>query len=634
MADLFDGKGDHDADSQIFGCLNPQEPKSFFLFAGAGSGKTRSLVIALEKARERYRQYFRVSRKKIAVITYTNAACDEIGRRIDFDPLFAISTIHRFAWELIRPYQIDIKTWIRATLLSDIAELQDLINGGRPGTKTALDRQIRIERKKERLGYLDQIVQFVYSPDDENDTRDSLNHAEVIQIAASFLGEKPLMQTILIQRFPILFIDESQDTKKELIESLLGVQKKFSKHFSLGLFGDTMQRIYNDGKADLGQHLPDDWLTPSKEINYRCPVRVITLINKIREKTDKRNQVPSDMNNIGIVRLFIVDRKNISGKATLENAVAEKMSLITNDILWTGKDADVKTLLLEHHMAARRMGFIDLFEALYPIGSTGLLDGSLPGLRFFTEIILPLIEALQRSDQLSVMRIVRDHSPLLTSKNLKDNKEQLARLRSVGEKVKSLAALWEDGNSPALNDIAREVFRSNLFRLPDPLYQIAKRWAQEEGTNKNEVATDPSLQEEDADEKYIDSWEIVLNGSFLQIAPYREYISDQSRFGTHQGVKGLEFPRVMVILDDDEARGFLFSYDKIFGVKLPTDTDLKNMSEGKDSTIDRTLRLFYVACSRASQSLAVVIYTSSPETITNHVVSQGWFTAEEIEVIR
>lgn len=27
-------------------------------------------------------------------------------------------------------------------------------------------------------------------------------------------------------------------------------------------------------------------------------------------------------------------------------------------------------------------------------------------------------------------------------------------------------------------------------------------------------------------------------------------------FGTHQGVKGLQFDRVLAILDDDEARGF------------------------------------------------------------------------------
>lgn len=34
---------------------------------------------------------------------------------------------------------------------------------------------------------------------------------------------------------------------------------------------------------------------------------------------------------------------------------------------------------------------------------------------------------------------------------------------------------------------------------------------------------------------------------------------------THQGVKGLEFPRVMVIMDDHEALGFPFKFDMLFG---------------------------------------------------------------------
>ena len=64
-------------------CLNLDNPKSFFLFAGAGSGKTRALVDAMKMFRERYGQEFRLAGRKVAVITYTNAACDEIKHRID-----------------------------------------------------------------------------------------------------------------------------------------------------------------------------------------------------------------------------------------------------------------------------------------------------------------------------------------------------------------------------------------------------------------------------------------------------------------------------------------------------------------------------------------------------------------------
>ena len=59
-------------------------------------------------------------------------------------------------------------------------------------------------------------------------------------------------------------------------------------------------------------------------------------------------------------------------------------------------------------------------------------------------------------------------------------------------------------------------------------------------------------------------------------------------------------------------------------------TDLKNEEEGNDTSIDRTRRLFYVTCSRAEKSLAIIAYSSNPEMVKQHVLTNGWF--EEIEI--
>ncbi|MBT7493496.1 MAG: hypothetical protein HN704_18005, partial [Bacteroidetes bacterium] len=66
---------------------------------------------------------------------------------------------------------------------------------------------------------------------------------------------------------PVLIL-RSESLKKELVVAFFEVQKNKSANFSLGLFGDTMQRIYADGKADLGQNIPDTWAKPAKIINY------------------------------------------------------------------------------------------------------------------------------------------------------------------------------------------------------------------------------------------------------------------------------------------------------------------------------------------------------------------------------
>ena len=98
-------------------------------------------------------------------------------------------------------------------------------------------------------------------------------------------------------------------------------------------------------------------------------------------------------------------------------------------------------------------------------------------------------------------------------------------------------------------------------------------------------------------------------------------------------MKGLEFERVMVIIDDSEAKGFMFSYDKLFGVKELTETDIKHIEAGEESSIDRTLRLFYVTCTRAKESLAIIMYTSDPNKVRNQAINKGWFAEQEIELL-
>lgn len=55
--------------------------------------------------------------------------------------------------------------------------------------------------------------------------------------------------------------------------------------------------------------------------------------------------------------------------------------------------------------------------------------------------------------------------------------------------------------------------------------------------------------------------------SFAQLIIYWDYVNDDSQFSIHQDIKGLEFDRVSVIMDDESAGGFLFSYEKLFGAK-------------------------------------------------------------------
>ena len=616
-----DNHFDADADEMIAKCVAAEPPVSFFLFAGAGSGKTRSLVEALHVIKGTIAHRLRLTGRKVGVITFTNKACDEIKHRLEYDDLFAVSTIHSFAWSLIKGLNHDIKEWLKINLQSELADLEEKERKGRPGTKASIDRLNAIAAKSERLKILDDIRSFIYNPDGDNRERNSLNHTEVIKITSSFLTAKPMMQSLLVNKFPILLIDESQDTDKELIEALFSVQAALKHKFALGIIGDTMQRIYTAGKLDLGGNLPDDWATPSKRMNHRSCRRIIALINRVRWAVDGQEQQYRSDKGEGFVRLFILPDGS-ADKSDVEHKVCMRMADITGDPGWSNPDESVKTLILEHHMAANRLGFLPLWDALSGVDrlQTGLRDGSLPILRFFSHLVLPLIKAYNAGNRFAVTAMIRKHSPLLEKKALEEcTPHQRSQIEKARLAVDSLAALWSTGNTPTFLQVLRTVHETNLFEIPAILHPFAKRG--DEPTEEPDETEDNKRDELTAVRKFLET-------SFNQIECYSQYIQGEAQYDTHQGIKGLEFPRVCVIMDDSEARGFMFSYEKLFGAK----EDSTRRDPGQETSIDRTKRLFYVTCSRAEDSLALVAYTSAQDAVRNHVIKEDWFKEEEIEV--
>lgn len=604
---------DGHVDAEIAACLNLTSPRSFFLFAGAGSGKTRSLVTALWHIQKTLSESLKLKGQRVGVITFTNAASDEIKSRLLFDPLIDVRTIHSFAWSLIEGLNHDIRKWLRVELAADIERLQGEEARGRKGTKASTTRLSKITSKTNRLQNLNSIRRFVYSPTGDNRSRDSLSHAEVLQLTAHFLTQKPAMQAILAGRYPILLIDESQDTNKHLVDALFAVQTAQKGKFVLGLFGDMMQRIYNDGKEGLGENLPEGWSTPGKKLNYRCPRRVVTLINKVRSTTDKQQQEPRSDAADGFVRLFILP-SGLTDKAAAEQAAGRRIATITGDEEWANPKS-IKTLTLEHRMAATRMGFLEMFVPLYEVESwrTSFLEGSLPAARFFTADVLPLVKAKQSGDRFAICRIAKALSPLLTPEAIRAAEDKKAQLQKVTTAIDLLMMLWKDGADPTLLDVLRSVAQSNL--LPIPLSLQANAFG--EGTLDK---LDPAAEApEDRQSERAEAIDKFLKAPFSQVEPFADYLSGKAHFDTHQGVKGLEFDRVMVIMDDEEARGFLFKYEDLFGGK----------SSG-EKTVEATRRLFYVTCSRAKQSLALIAYTGAPERVRKFVLQEGWFSDDEI----
>lgn len=609
----IDNHIDDHVDKEIQECFSKGNSKCFFVFAGAGSGKTSSLINTLTFLDEKHGEELLMHSKQIAVISYTNAACDEISRRLQYKPVFSVSTIHSFLWELIKNHQGDIRAWVMQSVETEINELKAKQLSGRNG-KTSDKRADEIKKKTERLSKLSSVKKFSYNPNGDNVGIDSLSHSEVVKMSTEFIVKEQTMQDILTSKYPILLIDESQDTKKELVDALLLVYENYKDNFIVGMFGDTMQRIYTDGKDNLAGCIPEDWIKPVKIMNHRSAIRIVNLANSIRKTIDNQEQKPRSDAEQGTVRLFIAHSN--TNKEAIEQKAATLMEQDTGDSNWNDENG-YKSLILEHHMAASRFGFSDLYTPLNDSKKfdTSLREGSITELSILYKVVSPLIEAYRKKNDFEIAKIIRKNSPLVNKDAFVITvKDQTKTLQEADKAVDKLMKLWADNRDPLCIDILKIIKETGLFQIGNRADNILAEYSEDE-------------------DKKITALRNSLSVPFSELEKYAAYVTDNTRFATHQGVKGLEFPRVMVIMDDAQARGFLFSYEKLFGAKAKTDTDIKNEHEGKDTSISRTTRLFYVACTRAQKSLAVIAYTENVDSVKDTALSNGWFSENEIYIL-
>lgn len=513
---------DNNIDLQLKECVSNEKRKSFFLFAGAGSGKTYSLVKLLENIQNVWGNKLMREHRQVAVITYTNAATDEIMRRIDYNPLFHVSTIHSFVWDSIKTYQKDIKARYLQRLQANIDELQAKIDATKnKETKTYKANQEKINHLIERKEAKEKIDKFIYNPNGDNLKANSLNHSDVIEIGTQMLQVNLLLQQIITQQYPFMLIDESQDTRSGLVDAFFTIQKNFPNDFTLGLIGDIKQRIYMDGKADIKNLIPADWEKPEKVMNYRCSKRIIQLANKISSVLDGSEQQARDDAPEGYVHLFLVNSHNVLDKNAKELDVRAKMSTITGDEQW---NSDVKVLTLEHSMAAVRLDFKDFYElfARLPKYQMSFLQGDMAEMSFFANMVFPLMTMLKENDGIGVLNLLKKKSPLLEAVPDRDYPEMLGKIRNVLDELRS-----SNLEEMKVSEIIEFVQRNMLFDIPDHLT----------------LALNSKEEEVDKDDKESLAWVRALQLPLRQFKAYDDYVHERTPYATHQGVKGLEFPR-------------------------------------------------------------------------------------------
>lgn len=278
-------KPDTQADIELRDCLGNIPPRSFIMKAGAGSGKTTSLIKGLSSVIHMHGSRLRKTRQRVACITYTEIAAGEIWRDVGSDPLVHVSTIHSFMWLLVKPFQNDIRVWVSRRIVEKIEALEGKQKdyGPRVQQRTK-DKDTRdLERLRRQSGRIAAAKVFRYGTG-SNYAKGILGHDDILKLVPHLIAEHPRFRTLFARQFPFVFVDESQDTTTEIVEALKTVEREPGVTFCLGFFGDPMQRIYATGSGQV--EAGAKWADIPKPENFRCSTKVLNLANSIRRSGD------------------------------------------------------------------------------------------------------------------------------------------------------------------------------------------------------------------------------------------------------------------------------------------------------------------------------------------------------------
>ena len=630
---------------EICGYLKEHPPRSFFLFAGAGSGKTRTLVEVLRRltgvvpheSGGELAHRLRLYGRSIRVVTYTKNAVAVISGRLGINDLVAVSTIHSFCCELIGGFDDDIREALiagkKVQLEEERAKAAKKVKGI---SKTDLRNFAEIE---EEIEALKAVQTFIYHPDKDTYGEGAMQHGQVLDTTAWLLLNRPTLRTILQDRHPIILIDESQDTMKSMLDSLMRLAEPRGFGLTLGLLGDHRQRIYMDGHSDLPGLVPPGWAKPELKMNHRSQQRIVQLINKIwAAKLEGRTQPPSGVEQHhrtektgGTVRLFIGSTSlSTPEKRQKEAWVASQMQQAAKSDAWA-TSGGFQSLALEHKLVAARGDFLNVYTAMTLIdpnaaAPSGRGENTGPSAARLVLHDLAQLSACVAADgsvndfaATEVLRRAGCLEQLPADANLR-----ISRTQEMHEAIVAFGVACVKPDT-TVADVVAPIIKAQVFKVDGRLLQ------QFADQTPPPAAPIPRKETETDDARRRRGWCALFNSPWVELEGYRRYLAGNSELATHQVVKGSEFTHVMVVMDDDQSGGNQISYDKLFGATKLGERDLDNFQAGKETTIDRSLRLLFVTCSRARESLALVLWAADPtEALRFARDESGWFAGGEV----
>ncbi len=595
-----------------------EESKSFVLEAGAGSGKTYTLIQTLNYLIQNKGEELKKVNQKIVCITYTNVAKNEIIDRIEHNELVLVSTIHEFLWGSIKQFQKQLK--IELCKLNEINFEMDREKAKEKGKEV---NTRYIENLAERIRLVDKVE---YNDTSFNDFENGIiQHDDVIEITKMMYENYPLLTDIVSTKYPYIFVDEYQDTAAETIFCLIDcLLKRNINKCVIGFYGDSHQKIYDYGIGDLEKYYTSNGgiiELVKKEENYRSSQSVVELLNNFRKNIQQKPQREIQ----GSAKFLYWSKHPIepakdklkfrAGLLEIKNKFYDNVIKKQSELGWMFEgDANAKVLVLANSRVAQRAGFGNLYSVFstrfHQSTKERLLDRTHHLITFFVGSIDKktsqerktglehLIGFWNNGNQNEVIRFIKKNGSVFSDEFKHSHKKQVAEL---------LETLSKSRKDWKIRDVYEFASKNGL---------ISNRKISE---FIDRLSVDPeklNVEEKERQIKDKTLFEAFMDLSYSELLTFWRHVQNNTVFSTKHGTKGDEFENVLTVIDDTE---WVQEYN------------FKNFFNDTEERPERKLRtrnLFYVECSRAIDNLMVLCLSDLDSKAIANI--KTWFGIDNV----
>jgi len=553
----------------------------FRLEAGAGAGKTYSLIKALKYLLKEESATLLKNNQQIACITYTNVAKDEINSRTDNHPAILADTIHGFSWSIIHGMQKQMREYI-------------------PNISAKWK-----ERIDEAGGLKKQSVIYDLGYPSASSSEITLHHDDVIKLITHLLSVSKFRK-LLKSKYPIIFIDEYQDTNKDLADSIIQNIIELNSEILIGFFGDHWQKIYGSTACGLIHASEGRIVEIDKNANFRSESSIVDMLSRMRPELP---QNPSNPESVGNINVFLTNQwlgnrrtdNHWQGDQPPQDAHESleyvKQKLEANE--WDFSPDKTKILMLTNNVLASEQGYFGLASIFRDT------DDYLKKNDHYISFLIDIVENVCHFYQL------KKYGEMF--KNIGKITPRLKRQSDKSSWNTDLSALLKLRETGTIGEVIEHLKATKRPRLSAKVEQREKRFEDFESLNEEEKEEQLSFYNKVTALKAI---------KYTEIIELAKYIDNKTPFSTKHGVKGAEFENVLVVC----GRGWNnYNWNQY----------LSWVSDGipnkKEAAFERNRNLFYVACSRPKKRLCILFTQELGQSSINTL--NEWFLEDNIENI-